>query len=480
MKKTLLIAVMVGVAVAAAAPAPAVNLTAWGAMNIKAAYYKNVDLRLPIYLGGPPGTNNWGFGVGAADPAWNEDNAWVQMRTILFFGIRVSQDLYGVVGFQVDSARWGDTGATSDLSTLVPGAVGGAAGSGRAGAWGTDQIAVQVKNAYIDFKVPQVPARIRAGIQPLMLRPQVFIYKDAAGVSARIELAMDPVKLTITPVWLKIWEGVDNTEADDQDLYGIDLNLAFGNIKPGIFFFYQARRQRWDGTVAVEGDSKQWWIGPYIDAQIGPVAATLDFVYNGGVEDFQGASTFDDRDHEGWVLRGEAAYTLNKLRVGVGGLYGSGDDPTTNDIEGYQVPYQGESSALNTDFLIVMGDWGLVGPYGGTYNVFGFYKPFSNTGAGIWYVRAFADYQLTGWLKLMANAGYIGDTVDHGDTFGTDLDDDDSIGWELDVGAQASIYKNLVLCSAFGYLIGGKALSMGPGDRPQDPWAWVTTLSYIF
>jgi len=36
------------------------------------------------------------------------------------------------------------------------------------------------------------------------------------------------------------------------------------------------------------------------------------------------------------------------------------------------------------------------------------------------------------------------------------------------------------LCSAFGYLIGGKALSMGPGDRPQDPWAWVTTLSYIF
>jgi len=461
MKKTLLIAVMVGVAVAAAAPAPAVNLTAWGAMNIKAAYYKNVDLTLPISLTGAPS----GTPLTPADPAWNEDNAWVQMRTILFFGIRASQDLYGVLGFQVDSARWGDNFT----------------GSGNAGRWGTDQIAVQVKNAYIDFKVPQVPARIRAGIQPLMLRPQVFIYKDAAGVSARIELAMDPVKLTITPVWLKIWEGVDNTEADDQDLYGIDLNLAFGNIKPGIFFFYQARRQRWDGTVAVEGDSKQWWIGPYIDAQIGPVAATLDFVYNGGVEDFQGASTFDDRDHEGWVLRGEAAYTLNKLRVGAGGLYGSGDDPTTNDIEGYQVPYQGESSALNTDFLIVMGDWGLVGPYGGTYNVFGFYKPFSNTGAGIWYVRAFADYQLTGWLKLMANAGYIGDTVDHGDTFGTDLDDDDSIGWELDVGAQASIYKNLVLCSAFGYLIGGKALAgHAGGNRVQDPWAWVTTLSYIF
>ena len=31
-----------------------------------------------------------------------------------------------------------------------------------------------------------------------------------------------------------------------------------------------------------------------------------------------------------------------------------------------------------------------------------------------------------------------------------------------------------------GLLIGGKALSMGGGARPQDPWGWVTSLSYVF
>ena len=127
-----------------------------------------------------------------------------------------------------------------------------------------------------------------------------------------------------------------------------------------------------------------------------------------------------------------------------------------------------------------MGDWGLCCPQG-THNVTGFYNPLSHTGSGLWYVRAFADYQVLSWLKLMANVGYVGDTVDNGDQFGSDLDDDDVIGWELDAGVQIKIYKNLDLSSVFGYLIGGKALvSMADGDRAQDPWMWVTTLSYAF
>lgn len=464
MKKTLLVLLAVLLGLIAAAPAQAVNWSARGAINIMTAYYKNVDLRLPVYRGGPPGTNAFGFGVGALDPAWNEENAWTQLRTQIYIAARVNENLSGTLGIEIDSSRWGDNGT----------------GSGNAGKWGTDQVAVKVKNAFIDFKVPQVPVWLRAGIQNFQVRRNIFFIADGAGVSARIAFQADPVTVSIRPFWGKIYEGFDHTDADDQDIYGIDLNFAIGDIKPGVFFCYQARRQLYDGTPAVEGDSKQWWLGPYIDAKIGPVAATLDFVYNGGEEDFQGASPFSDIDHEGWIIRGEASYVLNKFRFGLGALYGTGDDPTTNDDEGYNIPHYSEAAALNTDFLIVFGNWGLYAPYGATYNIFGFFKPWSTPGQGVWYVRGFADYQVTGWLKLMANAGYIGDTVDHGDTFGTDLDDDDTIGWELDVGAQVNIYKNLVLSSAFGYLIGGKALSMGPGDRPQDPWAWVTTLSYIF
>jgi hypothetical protein len=230
------------------------------------------------------------------------------------------------------------------------------------------------------------------------------------------------------------------------------------------------------------------------------LAATLDFVYNGGYEEWQGGSItiFNvanphapvpplpaaqgySRRHQGWLFRGEASYTWNKFRFGIGGLYGTGDDPTTKDVdEGYNVSFNSETAPVPRDFLIVGGDWGLVAPFGATGNVTGFYKPWSSYGQGIWHVRGFADYQVNNWLKLLVNAGYIGDTVKHGDEFGRDANDDDSIGWEIDVAAQVKIYRNLTFSSAFGYLIGGKALSMAGGWRPQDPWEWINTLSFVF
>jgi hypothetical protein len=191
------------------------------------------------------------------------------------------------------------------------------------------------------------------------------------------------------------------------------------------------------------------------------------------------------------LFRGEASYTMNKFRIGLGGLYGTGDDPTTKDVdEGFNVSYNSESACVQRDFLIATGEWGLSVPFGATANIIGFYKPWASFGQGIWYVRGFADYQVNDWLKLLANTGYIGDTVRHGDEFGRDENDDHSIGWEIDTAVQVKIYRNLTLSSAFGYLIGGKALSVGNGVgsagpvaggfRPQDPWAWVTSLSYVF
>jgi len=477
MKRALLIMLTLGLAVAVASPAMAVDWSARGFMNIKAAYYKNVDLRSPINLGGPPGTNSLGLGAGSLDPAWNRQSAWVQMRTVLYITARANENLYGTVGFEIDSYRWG-TGEGTTFS----------GGAGRdVGQWNADAVAVEVKNAFIDFKAPFVPVWLRAGIQTILVRPWVFLYMDGAGISARIVFDIDPVTVSINPFWGRILENLDHTAADDQDLYGVDVNVGVGGITGGLFFAYQAQRQLYDGP-ATEGDSKQWWLGPHLDARFGPFAANFDFVYNGGVEDFQDGTA--DIDHEGWVLRGVASYTLNKFKFGIGGLYGTGDDIDTNDIEDYRVPFQTQGAATNQDLLIVMGDWGLCCPQG-TNNVSGFYKPLSNTGAGVWYVRVFADYQVLSWLKLMANVGYIGDTTTGtfdprvpglpADTFGTDWDDDDSIGWEFDVGFQLKVYKNLDLSSVFGYLIGGKALvSMADGDRAQDPWMWVTTLSYAF
>jgi hypothetical protein len=502
MKKALLFMIALILGLAAASSAMATDWSAQGAINILSAYYKNMDLRMPVYLGGPPGMNDFGFGVGPADPAWNRDSFWVQQRMQLYITARASQDLSGTIGFEIDSHRWGDT------DTSITGSTTTLALAHNIGRWNADAVAITVKHMYIDFRVPQVPVWFRAGIQPYYLRPWVMLCDDGAGISSRIALKAGDVKIGINPFWAVISHGsttlagvpnipTDWTTADDSNLFGVDTNVSVGPIKGGLYFIYQARKQLYDSAVG-EGDSKQWWIGPYLDMKMGPVAATLDFVYNGGYEQWQSGTIFIfnrsnplqftppfpqgySSRHQGFLFRGEASYTINKLRIGMGGLYGTGDDPTTFDKdEGFNVNFNGETAPVQRDFLIVGGDWGLVVPFGATTTIVGFYKPWSSYGQGIWHVRGFADYQLLSWLKLLVNAGYIGDTVKHGDEFGRDANDDKSIGWEIDVAAQVKIYQNLTLSSAFGYLIGGKALSMAGGWRPQDPWAWVTTLSFVF
>ena len=520
MKKALLIALTLGLICVWAVPAMAIDWSATGAINVLSAFYKNMDERLPIYLGGPPGSNDFGFGVGPADPAWNQENWWLQNRLQLFVTARASQDLYGTIGFEIDSARWGEAEAAPGSNTAHT-----------IGKWNADAVAITVKSMFIDFKVPNAPVWFRAGIQPYILRPWVLLCDDAAGISARVALKAGDVKIGINPFWAVMSKGgwfitpagplagtavpgaaTDQTTADDANLFGVDLNATIGPAKLGTYFIYQNRPKRYD-TVAGAGDSKQWWVGPYVDVKMGPLAATLDFVYNGGYEVwdkgtitiFERANPLNvapapqgfSRRHQGMLFRGEASYTMNKFRIGLGALYGTGDDPSTKDVdEGYNVNFNGETAPVQRDFLIVGGDWGLNVPFGATTTIIGFYKPWSSYGQGIWHVRGFADYQVTEWLKLLVNAGYIGDTVKHGDQFGRDMiapgvpDDDDSIGWEIDVGAQIKIYRNLTLSTAFGYLIGGKAvLSMGgfsltgapvPGGRAQDPWAWVTSLSYVF
>ena len=160
-----------------------------------------------------------------------------------------------------------------------------------------------------------------------------------------------------------------------------------------------------------------------------------------------------------------------------------------------------DSGGCNDDILILMGDWfgtggmttgpsfvGSTGQYGGLS------APL--TGAqfgGFWYVRAFANYQLFKWLKIGAQIAYIGDTTEDGDTFGTarvapfgatNLEDNDEIGWEFDIGASIKIYKNLTYNLAFGYLIAGNALDQWDGvlsnTSPTDPWAFITRLEYKF
>jgi hypothetical protein len=560
MKKALLVALALGL-ICWAVPAMAVDWMVIGGFTVKSDVYKNVDLRSPVYMGGVPGSFRItgsepvypGFTTSPGgllallaaepsleDPAWNRTSWFVQMRGDIYVIAKASEDLKGVFGIEVNSRRFGDAD-----STYIPYYPGQNGNQGAAGRWNADAIAVQVKSMYIDFKVPMIPLWFKVGIQPFQLRNPVFLYADGAGVWGSLKLDFDPVLLKINPFWAKIWgtpalagtqpgTGLPNqafvptdwTTADDANFFGVDINATIGGFKPGVFFAMQRLGHLYEMPAGVpnpligatpggDGWSNMWWLGAYLDATIGPVSFTGDFIYNGGNEGvtsgwinvndpaspFHGTNnigyfTHQGIRHEAVIARGVASYKMNKLTFGLGALFGTGDNPTTvGKDEGYHVPMNSEAAFFNDDFVVLTGDWGLRQPFG-TDNVGGLFKPWSNVGAGVWYVRAFADYQVLDWLKLKGNVGYIGDTVSHGDVFSTSAvffrtfganvvqpleEGGDSIGWELDAGVQVNIYKNLFWDSAFGYLIGGKALlQQWGGYRAQDPWMLTTVLTYQF
>ena len=499
MKKALLVALAVGLVCVWAVPAMAIDWIGFGGFSVKSQLYKNIDYRIATLGGGSPGSGNpltAGGLYGFADPAFNQENWWLQMRGNIYIVARASADLQGVFGIEVNSTRFGEAEVAANPS-------------GTAGKWNADAIAIQVKSLYIDFKIPSLPVRTKIGIMPYQLRNPVFLYVDAAGIQANVKIPAGDMVFNINPFWAimskGLWTGVpkvpgaptDHTTADDANFFGVDVNAVIGDIKPGMFFAFQQQGKYYDG-VGVEGDRQLWWIGGYADMKFGAFAFTGDFVYNGGYDHHKGGAIVTGMEgtfpgyqfgvphlssvrHEAWLTRGVATYAMNKFTFGMGALYGTGDNPgTPNKNEGYQIPFRSEATKFNDDFLVLMGDWGYREPYG-LQTTGGLFKTWCAPGAGVWYVRGFADYAVTDWLKLKVNAGYIGDTTHNRDAFSSDLDDDKSVGWEMDFAVQINIYKNLYFDNAFGYLIGGKAFaSQLGGYRTQDPWAFVSCLTYVF
>jgi hypothetical protein len=111
---------------------------------------------------------------------------------------------------------------------------------------------------------------------------------------------------------------------------------------------------------------------------------------------------------------------------------------------------------------------------------------------GTWLAKAYGSFKATPWYKVTLQGMYIGDTTKNGNTFGTavtgvtaTLRDDTDIGWELDLINEITIYKNLSLVLAGGYLWAGDALDFRvPGTlvnvSPKNPWMITGILTYSF
>ncbi len=452
MKKILLMGLVLGLTVAWAVPAMAVDWSASGWIGVGGTVFRNSTLWDPDVL-----------------TDLSETGAYMAMRGRLKLTARASEDLFGVMYFEMDSSTFGEAPD----------------GRNHIGAWGADRAAVEVKHLYLDFRIPPgLPLWVRAGVQGFATRGIVFD-NDGAGVSLRFSQAFDSVQMDLNAFYSKLYQESAWESSDDSELYGGQFSVGFAPATVGMYFLYQ--NQRDEAQIPGNMDSeKLWWLGGFADLKFNIITAELDFAYQDGTADAD--TGFTDIDYGSWLMRGVvAALLMDKLEVGVGGMYVQGEDHSDADeTQAFVSPGPGGASYDNADSLVVLGGWMDTDPSGTmSMNLLG---GGALTYPGMWYIRVFGMFQVLDWLKVGGQVAYFGDTEKDGDWFtGADAAADDSdIGWELDFGVNIDIYKNLMFAGGFGYLIAQDALNTpstyaaDPDEDISDPWLLVGVLKYTF
>jgi hypothetical protein len=519
MKKVIVLGLLIMAFSATVYAQPKIDFRGSGSLEIVSVWHENVapgDGAITTFWAGPgafaPPGGYWdkNFGDPAASGALNRDQAFMETRGILRFDASMGKEVSATFIFELDSSRWGERGGTR----------------GALGAWNADVAGIEVKNMYLDVALPYfgipAPMTVRAGIQPFGVRPHIFAYTDGAGITGAIKL--DPALIAL--YWAKAIEGRD-ADADDVDIYGINVNAKLGTVTPGFYVFnYNMNTYPLGAFQSVYGitptaESNMWWLGFYLDGKLGPVNINFDVVADyGSVKDRANAvpAVLERKvKYRGGAGQLKIDFPWEKFNFGVLGMYATGadlqkttrfglpsnsvEDPAglgvTRKVSSYVIPpgseewaVWGESMILGNNFItataLPQGMWPALGQPGGV----GYANQMSRGAiGGTWVAKLYASMKATPWYKVTLQGLYIGDTTKHGNTLGDarkstgGLRNDKTIGWEFDLINEIQIYNNLKWSIGAGYLFAGDALDqLGAfgNIEPHNPWIIATKLRYDF
>ena len=350
----------------------------------------------------------WQFGFSAGDTTMTEKTNGRHTDTNDIFNARqrirlqldavASEALSGTVFFEIGHQYWGN--------------------GGNGAAMGADGMVVKVRQAYLDWIVPQTDLKIRMGIQNLSLPAaagdgNVLDNTDTAAIVASYQFNPN---VGVTAMWARPYNdnysGTYKQYLDNMDLFMLSVPLTFDGVEVTPWAMYGMRGKNTFGTYnnskgayeygntgintvdaignypfgyALSNTSKAYgsmfWAGlPIKVTAFDPVNIELDINY-GYVEKmgrydvqrydrayFDRAST----KREGWLVKALVEYKMDWGTPGIFGWYASGDDGNIkNGSE--RMPYLyaeqkftsmlGEDVAYtggNTDMKLSLdGSWGI-------------------------------------------------------------------------------------------------------------------------
>ncbi|SFV73016.1 outer membrane homotrimeric porin [Desulfovibrio piger] len=383
-----------------------------------------------------------GFGLGDGSLIKDVDNKKRHHEDTFNAGQRVrlqldavaSETLSGTVFFEIGDQMWGQ--------------------SESGGALGADSTSVvKLKNAYIDWMVPNTDLKLRMGLQAVAL-PNVaggsaIMDGDAAAVVASYQFNEN---VGLTALWMRpLNDNYTGTNADGEaygngyknyldnmDLFALMLPLKFDGVEltPWAMYGLQGKNTRFNegGVETADGALNVTLPGYYPGMNFGPgglghtgksygsmfwaglpVAITafdplnIEFDINYGYVEAMGRydvlkrgveSVLGNSKREGWLVKALVEYKMDWGTPGIFGWYASGDDGNVkNGSE--RLP----SIAGSGNFTSFMGDGNLA--WGTGYN---FYDN-NLTYAGTWGIGLqIADVSFVEDLKHTFRVAYWGGT----------------------------------------------------------------------
>ena len=253
-----------------------------------------------------------------------------------------SEALSGTVFFEIGDTHWGK--------------------NSNGGALGADQKIVELKNAYIDWMVPNTDLKFRMGIQGIQL-PNVaggsaVFDDDVAGVVASYQFNEN---VGLTTFWARPYNdnytGTDRVNYhDNMDLFALMVPLTFDGVKVTPWAMYGMAGANTNGLTSTApyaryangGDAfafdpsstskaygSMFWAGLPISLTLwDPLNVELDINY-GYVESMgryaaeradNSFTRMGDTKREGWLVKALVEYKMDWGTPGIFGWYASGDD----------------------------------------------------------------------------------------------------------------------------------------------------------
>ena len=394
-----------------------------------------------------------------------KNSFFAEQRARILYIAKANDDLKLITHFELD-ARFG--GSTSTKYNL-----------GDGGNLDADRVALEMKNVYLDFKIPSTPVNMKVGIQPFNDAYQgVFGAFDGAGAVASAKMGA----ITPTIGWFRLSDNNFGAASgqlpgdDTADLYVIDGKFAVNkDINVGASYYLVQNDESATTAVPFTNDYQLvHQLGVNATAKVGPAALTGFVAYQFG--DYN-----ETRDLHAFAAAAIAKVAVGPGKINASALYLTGEETpgaTGGNFNSYrQLATDGAVSYFNpANMWLLIRNGAMINSsaaIGGT----------DLTKGGVGMFGVFAGYEMAmGKAFMNANLGWARAEEQRAAESAT-------IGTEINATIGYKVYDNLTASVTAAYAILGDGMTeAGPAANrlpggvadADDPYLANVQLSYAF